>query len=102
MVALEGRKMTGVVYIMYDTLSNFLYLVENGNICFCGMGSFILFLHTVLGAGKKVKKKPTSLLFTSELVNDSIYDTVRKGLPEDGINSSIFLTFEKESYLFYK
>lgn len=40
------------------------------------------FFSTVLAARKKVKK--TSLLFTSELVSGSIYDTVHKGLPEDG------------------
>lgn len=44
MVALEGRKITGVVYIIYDTLLNLLHLVENGNILFYGRGSFILFL----------------------------------------------------------
>jgi len=77
MVALEGRKISGVVYILYDTLLNLLHLLENSNSLYCGRGSFVLFFFwTVLAAGKKVKKP---LPLTSELVRCSIYDTVRKG-----------------------
>lgn len=94
MEALEGRKNTGIVCIKSDTLVNLLHLLESGNVLFCGRASFIQYCSCCW----KWRRKKTPLLLTPALVSGSVY--VCKGLPEDGINSSIFSVFAKECWWF--